>query len=125
VTQPHISEARMPISSKYLFVVSMDVDPGKEALFNEVYDTEHIPNLLKVPGVRAVTRMAGEPFVVSIGGEEKKVAHEGARYSAMYEIDSPDVLISPEWAKAVEDGRWPSQVRPFTHNRWHALYKVR
>jgi hypothetical protein len=69
--------------------------------------------------------MAGEPFVVSIGGEEKKVAHEGARYSAMYEIDSPDALVSPEWAKAVEDGRWPGQVRPFTHNRWHALYKVR
>ncbi len=27
--------------------------------------------------------------------------------------------------KAVEEGRWPSQVRPFTHNRRHALYKVR
>ena len=40
----------MPISSKYLFVVNMDVDADKEALFNEVYDTEHIPNLLKVPG---------------------------------------------------------------------------
>ncbi len=39
----------MPISSKYLFVVSMDVDAEKEALFNEVYDTEHVPNLLKVP----------------------------------------------------------------------------
>lgn len=125
VTQPHTSEARMPISSKYLFVVSMDVNPDKEALFNEVYDTEHIPNLLKVPGVRAVTRMAGEPFVVSLGGEEKKVAHEGARYSAMYEIDGPQVLTSPQWAKAVEDGRWPGQVRPFTHNRRHALYRVR
>ena len=43
----------MPISSKYLFVVNMDVDADKEAIFNEVYDTEHIPNLLKVPGVRA------------------------------------------------------------------------
>ena len=52
----------MPINSKYLFVASMDVDPDKEALFNEVYDTEHIPNLLKVPGVRAVTRTQGEPF---------------------------------------------------------------
>ena len=115
----------MPISAKYLFVVSMDVDPGKEALFNEVYDTEHIPNLLKVPGVRAVTRMAGEPFAVSIGGAEKKVAHDGPRYSAVYEIDAPDVLTSPAWAKAVEDGRWPGEVRPFTHNRRHALYKVR
>jgi len=107
----------MPISSKYLFVVSMDVDPDKEALFNEVYDTEHVPNLLKVPGVRAVTRMAGEHFAVSIGGAEKKVVHEGPRYSAVYEIDDPRVLTSPEWTKAVEQGRWPGQVRPFTRNR--------
>jgi hypothetical protein len=46
----------MTINSDYLFVVSMDVDDDKEALFNEIYDTEHIPNLLKVPGVRGVTR---------------------------------------------------------------------
>jgi hypothetical protein len=85
----------MPISSKYLFVVNMDVDADKEALFNEVYDTEHIPNLLKVPGVRAVTRMAGEHFALSIGGAEKKVAHDGPRYSAIYEIDGPHVLVSP------------------------------
>ena len=115
----------MPIKSKYLFVVKMDVDADKEALFNEIYDTEHIPNLLKVPGVRSVTRMTGEPFAVSIGGAEKKVAHDGPRYSAIYEIDDPHLLISPKWAKAVEAGRWPSQVRPFTNNRRHALYKVR
>ena len=46
----------MPITTKYLYIASMDVQPDKEALFNEVYDTEHVPNLLKVPGVRAVTR---------------------------------------------------------------------
>jgi hypothetical protein len=115
----------MAINTKYLFVVNMDVDADKEALFNEVYDTEHIPNLLKVPGVHAVTRMTGEPFTVSIGGAEKKVAHEGPRYSAMYEIDGPHVLVSREWASAVEAGRWPSHVRPFTHNRRHSLYKVR
>ena len=38
----------MTINSNYLFVVSMDVDDDKEALFNEIYDTEHIPNLLRV-----------------------------------------------------------------------------
>jgi len=102
----------MPIKAKYLFIASMDVDPDKEALFHEVYDTEHVPNLLKVPGVHAVTRLEGEPFAMSIGGEERKVAHEGARHSAVYEIDGPHVLVSPEWAKAVEAGRWPSHVRP-------------
>lgn len=115
----------MPIASKYLFVASMDVDPDKEALFNEVYDTEHVPTLLKVPGVRAVARLEGEPFTMSIGGAERRVAQEGPRYSALYEIDGPHVLTSPEWAKAVELGRWPTAVRPFTRNRRHALYKLR
>lgn len=115
----------MPIKSRYLFVASMDVDPDKEELFNEVYDTEHVPNLLKVPGVHAVARLEGEPFVLSIGGEQKGVAQDGPRFSALYEIDGPHVLVSPEWTKASEAGRWPSQVRPFTRNRRHALYKLR
>ena len=115
----------MPVKAKYLFVASMDVDPEKEALFNEVYDIEHVPNLLKVPGVHAVVRMEGEPFVMSIGGEDKQFAQDGPRHSALYEIDGPHVLVSREWAKAVEAGRWPSEVRPFTRNRRHALYKLR
>ena len=114
----------MPISSKYLFVVTMDVDPGKEALFNEVYDTEHVPLLSRVPGVRGVTRAKGESFTLSIGGAEKAVEHKAAAYIAIYEIDHPGVLTSPEWAKASEQGRWPGEVRPFTRNRAHAVYKV-
>ena len=115
----------MPIKSKYLFVASMDVDPDKEALFHEVYDTEHIPNLSKVPGVHAVARMEGEPFALSLGGEEKRVAHDGPRYHALYEIESPAVLVSREWAQASEAGRWATEVRPFTRNRRHALYRLR
>jgi hypothetical protein len=114
----------MPIITTYLFVASMDVDPDKEALFNEVYDTEHVPNLLKVPGVRAVTRLKGEPFAMSIGGAEQQVAHTGARYSALYEIEGPHVLVSAAWAEAVERGRWPSQVRPYTRHRRHALDQI-
>jgi len=115
----------MPITTKYLFVVRMDVDADKEALFNEVYDSEHVPNILKVPGVRGATRFMGEPFTMSIGGVVTKKQHEGPRYAAIYEIDSPEVLLSPEWAKQAELGRWPSEVRPFTRNRQHALYRVR
>lgn len=114
----------MPIQSRYLFIASMDVDPDKDAIFNEVYDTEHIPSLLKVPGVRSVNRLKGEPFTVSIGGKVNEVAHKGPVYSAIYELDSPDVLTSPQWAAAVEAGRWPTAVRPYTRNRQHALFKV-
>ena len=115
----------MPTNSKYIFIASMDVDPAKEDIFNEVYDSEHIPNLLQVPGVHAVTRLQGESFALGIGGAEKTVAHEGPIYSAIYEIDGPHVLVSREWAKAVEAGRWPTHVRPYTRNRRHDLYRVR
>jgi hypothetical protein len=115
----------MPIATKYLFIVSMDVTKEKEALFNEVYDTEHVPLLLKVPGVIAVSRMKTEPAAFNIGGE-RKILDGGSEptYVAIYEIDSPDVLLSKEWAAAAEKGRWPSEVRPFTSNRCHVVRKV-
>ncbi len=113
----------MAIRGKYLFSAAMDVEPAKEALFNEVYDREHVPALLKVPGVLAVARFKRQELTLSIGGELKKVVVEGEpTYNALYELSSPDVLVSPGWAKAVEEGRWPGQVRPFTRNRRHVLY---
>lgn len=114
----------MPAGARYLFIVSMDVAAGHEALFNEVYDTEHVPNLLEVPGVRGAYRLKGEAYGVAIGGEVTRSEAPSPVYSAIYEIDSPDVLTSPEWAAAVEKGRWPDEVRPHTTNRRHALYRV-
>jgi hypothetical protein len=115
----------MPIATRYVFIASMDVAPEKEALFNEVYDREHVPNLLKVPGVRAVTRLRTERASVNIGGQPKPVTGDGApAYTAIYEIDGPEVLTSAAWAQAVELGRWPAEVRPFTTNRHHIVRKV-
>ena len=111
--------------ARFLFTAAMDVDPDKEALFNEVYDTEHIPELLKVPGCLAVTRFTLAPLKMSIGGELKTIVAEGEpKYSAVYELESADVLTSPAWAAAVEKGRWPAQVRPHTRNRRHTLRKI-
>ena len=39
----------MPIGTRYFFVVSMDVPAAKEDLFNQVYETEHVPYLTAVP----------------------------------------------------------------------------
>ena len=115
----------MPFQSRSLFSAAMDVAPDKDALFNEVYDKEHIPNLLKVPGVKSVTRLTQQPLEMFIGGEKKKILADGEpRYTAVYEIDSPEVLTSEAWSKAVEAGRWPAEVRPYTRNRRHVLRKV-
>lgn len=111
--------------TRYIFIASMDVDPDKEALFNEVYDTEHVPFVLKVPGVLSAVRTKTAPLRMFIGGETKTIVTEGEpRYSAMYELESADVLVSEAWAKAVDAGRWPTEVRPYTRNRRHVLRTV-
>jgi len=115
----------MAVKAKYLMIASMDVDPERDTIFNEVYDKEHVPNLMKVPGVLGVTRYKRETLTMNIFGESKtiEIPNEPV-YTAIYELESPDVLTSPAWDKAIEEGRWPSQVRPYTKNRRHVLLKV-
>ena len=115
----------MAQKSKYLFIASMDVNPEKEALFNEVYNTEHCPELSKVPGVGRITRLEKQEFTVLIGGEPQTVVAENEpRFHAMYELESPEVLTTANWGDAVERGRWPEQVRPYTTNRRHVLLRL-
>jgi hypothetical protein len=114
----------MPIQTRYLFSAAMDVEPQKEALFNEVYDTEHVPLILTVPGVVAATRFRSQPVTMIIGGERRTlVAEREPRYQAFYELESPEVLLGAAWAKAVDAGRWPAEVRPHTNNRRHVMYE--
>ena len=109
----------------YLFIASMDVDPDKLDLFNEVYDTAHVPMLIQVPGVVEISRFTTEPLKLSIGGEVKDIVTDGEpNFAAHYWIESPEVLISSAWAEAIEAGRWPDHVRPFTKNRRHVLHNV-
>jgi hypothetical protein len=115
----------MTIKGKWIFTAAMDVDPDKEALFNEVYDREHIPTIAKVPGVLSATRLKLDTLRMTMGGETKVIDPQGVpRYAVIYELERADVLTSPEFAKAVDSGRWPTQVRPFTRNRRHTLHRV-
>lgn len=114
----------MPITAPYLLAVSMDVEPEKEDLFNEIYDQEHIPYLLEVPGVIGAQRMKSEAFGIFVGGKVNDYPAGSPAYTAVYEIESPEVLTSEAWAEAVERGRWPS-MRPHVFNRSSVLYKMR
>ena len=73
--------------------------------------------------MRVTARTAGTCLRKGTCSVAKK--HEAARYTAIYEIDSPDVPMSREWRVQAEKGRWAKEVRPFTKNRSHAVYKVR
>lgn len=88
----------------YVFWVMMDVESHREALFNELYDTEHLPLLLELPGcvgaVRYRTSAAGEP-----------------RYLCAYEVERTDLPMSKRWNDTSDIGRWKPEVRPYTYNK--------
>jgi len=108
----------MPITSDFLLVAAMDVTPDKEALLNEVYDVEHVPNIAAVKGVRSIARFRRRELTMMLGGQRQTITVENEpRYTAIYELESPQVLLSDDWTRRVEKGRWASQVRPFTKNR--------
>jgi hypothetical protein len=114
----------MPMPERYLFTAAMDVQPDKEGVFHEVYDEEHIPALLEVPGVISVARFKTEELTMIIGGQRRTIVVENQpAFAALYELASPKVLVSKEWAQAVDRGRWPTGVRPFTSNRRHTLQR--
>ena len=77
------------------------------------YDTEHVPNILKAPGVHGCTRYR----------LESTNAAGLARYAAVYDIDSPDVPSSAGWLAESEKGAWPTKIRPHTTNRSHSIFK--
>lgn len=111
--------------SKYLFIASMDVEPEKEAIFNDVYNTEHCPLLSQVPGVISIARFETQTLTMIMGGETRTIVVENQpKHHALYELESPEVLTSAAWADAVDSGRWPGQVRPYTQNRRHALLRL-
>ena len=116
----------MALVGKYLFIVSMDVDPKFEDLFNEVYETEHVPNICQVPGVNAAYRLKLEEVVPLSRGSQStgKAVGKLQRYMAIYDLNSPDLPGSNKWRKKAETGRWPTEVRPHTFNRRHELRKI-
>ena len=88
----------------YVFWVMMDIEPHREALFNELYDHEHLPLLLKLPGsinaVRYRTTTAGVP-----------------RYLCAYEVENTTLPMSKLWNDTSDIGRWKPEVRPYTYNK--------
>jgi hypothetical protein len=79
---------------------------------------------VRVPGVISVTRLKLDTLRVTIGGETRTIESQAPRYAATFELESPDVLTSAAWAKAVDQERWPTQVRPHTRNRQHTLHQA-
>jgi hypothetical protein len=68
-----------------IFLVYTDIDPKYEEEFNAWYNTEHLPELLSLPGFLDAAR-----YVAYKGGP---------KYLAVYELESPEALKTAEFQK--------------------------
>lgn len=96
-------EVASPKGAAGLLVNGMSAAPEGEEDFNRWYNEEHIPALSAVPGCILARR-----FVSTNGCAQK--------YLALYHLESPDVVKTQAWAKAVETP-WTLKVRPHMRNR--------
>lgn len=83
-----------------LYLARMDVTAERDEEFNRWYDTEHLPALAAVPGVRLARRF-------------RAVNHDARlhRYLATYHLDAPEVVRSPAWREAVRSP-WTKELLP-------------
>lgn len=100
---------------KYWCIVRVDfTEPGLEEEFNDWYTNEHIPELLRRPGIYHAWRLSVEPAIASIG-------ESGPKYLAVWEIEDPSAFDTeafkrpPKWG-----GRW----QPYIANWTRVFYRV-
>jgi hypothetical protein len=79
--------------TKGLLVVMVDVDPGDEDDLNKWYDEEHIAERLAIPGFVRVRRY--------------KALEGSPKYLALYELETPDAVQTPEYKHMKTDGQTP------------------
>lgn len=101
-------------AASHFYMVTFEIAREDEAEFNEIYDTEHVPNIMRVEGVLGVLRF-------------KDASPNDAGwlvYSALYLLARADLPDTPEWKKASDTGRWAPLMRPRLKSRQRRLGPV-
>lgn len=81
---------------KCLLIVTAEVDHEVEAEWNCWYDTVHLPDALKCPGVLRGRRYVSVGDISeTAGGRTERAA--GRIYTTIYELDSPHAATTPEF----------------------------
>lgn len=94
-------------AAPFFMMVTFEIAPEDESEFNEIYDTDHIPNILRLEGVLGIIRF--RDAVPNAAG--------WLVYSALYLLARPDLHETPAWKAASDVGRWAPVIRPRLKSR--------
>ncbi len=103
-------QLRAPDHAGGVILVSMNVDPEREAEFNDWYDKEHIPHFNRLPGVIAARR-----FRAGMGDP---------RYIALYHVEDTAIYATPGWM-AANATPWMLRMRRFQRDRTYFMFRER
>ncbi len=70
--------------ARYLFVVLANPNEGEEQEFNDFYSNQHVPDVLKVPGIRSAQRFR-------LTETQRMTAPSPFNYLAIYEVETDDL----------------------------------
>jgi hypothetical protein len=99
--------------SKYIYIAQVSIAPEKEKAFNELYDSEHLPYVLEVPGV-----LSGRRFKLEWADTD-----EMPQYLAIYELDDPNLPKTDAWKIAADKGAWRKTIGPYMTVRRHGMFR--
>lgn len=96
-----------------LLVVTVEVDHEVEVEWNRWYDTVHLPDALRCPGVLRGRRYvsSGEVSETASGRTERSARRI---YTTIYELDGPGATTTPEFQAMRGWGRFAPHVRSRT-----------
>ncbi|MGH8667043.1 MAG: hypothetical protein ACREUX_22505, partial [Burkholderiales bacterium] len=80
----------------FCMIITFEIAPQDEAEFNDIYDHDHIPNILELDGVREIIR-----FRDAAPNEKGFLV-----YSALYMLASENLHETAEWKALSDLGRW-------------------
>src|SRR5215470_16388095 len=90
-------DGNMPQKGRAIFMVYVDIDAKDAPEFNEWYNTEHLPELLSVPGILSAARY--------------EAVKGGPQYLACYELESVAVMQTPAFTNRPRTP-WGQKVSP-------------
>lgn len=91
----------------YCMMITFEIEPKDEAEFNDIYDNDHVPNIMKLPGVTEVLRFR----------EAGPNAKGYLVYTAVYMMATENLHLTPEWTVLSDLGRWAPVIRPKVKSR--------
>ena len=94
-------------AAPFCMMITFEIAPEDESEFNDIYDNDHIPNILKLEGVLEIIR-----FRDAAPNEKGLLV-----YSAIYFLAKANLHETPEWKALSDLGRWAPVIRPKVKSR--------